>query len=141
MRTFAKARASVLSYRMKNVIVYAVKRCGGAAVARRINRDLGANVLVVDELFVNDDFKFCKDAVVVAIAFPNTTVERLHKLFADMACKNDDTVTETECGLLIARSHTIRDNAKRLNIKFFDVSGENIEKTFDACVEYVKNNL
>jgi len=65
----------------------------------------------------------------------------LHKLFADMACKNDDTVTETECGLLIARSHTIRDNAKRLNIKFFDVSGENIEKTFDACVEYVKNNL
>jgi|GEM_PF-4576572 len=52
---------------MKKVVLYTVKCPKRSEIAKRINRETGANVIVVDEIVMNKDFAFTPEAVVICI--------------------------------------------------------------------------
>ena len=122
------------------VIIYGPKRIGGKNVARRINEETGCTSFVVDEIFPSKDFSVSKDTLLICMGDTKITPKEMHKIFADMPCKNDDVVSSFECEMICDASKRIKSFADKYKCKYFDTSGST-KKTLDEIVEYVKATI
>lgn len=121
---------------MKDILIWAPVRTGRSWLATRIKGELQykGTILIVDELHPGQIFLLDKVFIIVCIGYADISPEEEHKIRPD-----GDSLERVR--KYCAESAHVKAMARKMGLKYFDVSSDRGKESLDEILGYIRDRL